>query len=502
MNMLESITTDFTALFEKEFSYVEGKKLQVRDYVEYLCHQIINASNLHVVNAPPRCCKSSIGICLAAWTLGHDPTSEVMILAGREDLAEEISRKVRAIVRAPWFSKAFPRTVLSKSKSRKMDFATDAGGGLYAASIHGNFTGRGADLVIVDDPLSVSDATNLEKIQRINEIFDDAVLSRLNNPRTGKVVIIMHRLHEDDLSGHVWKQGGWSRTVLPLIAPRTKTFDLGYRQWTRKKGDILRPEAFSKREIKRLQKRGSFQLLWQQNPLGNSFKTVKRRHFGRFSAVPEMGVILSIDPSLIGVGDCSFNVIQAWCRDGDKYFVIDQWREQCGFLDLRRACLRMIRLHRPVAILVERTGNGAALLDEFRRKRHNVVAIIPNGSKLDRFRQVSRIIRSRKVLLKDDAPWREEFLDEITHFPTGPADDQLDAATQALSWLHEQPGLQKPAEPALCGQPGAPLPSDGRGLVRGPGFVGALKSNYAPNGRFIQPKVWTEYGSLPYRGER
>jgi Terminase RNaseH-like domain len=158
----------------------------------------------------------------------------------------------------------------------------------------------------------------------------------------------------------------------------------------------------------------------------------------------------------------------------------------------------MIGLHRPVAILVERTGNGAALLDQF-GKRHNMVAIVPDGSKLDRFRHVSRIIRSGKVLLKEDAPWREEFLDELTHFPTGSADDQLDAATQALSWLREHPTLPKPAERAVCAKAGAPLPSDGKGYVYGSGFVGALNSNYAPNGPFIQPKVWVEHGSLPYR---
>jgi predicted phage terminase large subunit-like protein len=486
MNILYSIRNDFTAFVEKTFREVEGKKLEMNDYVEYLCYQIVRASNRHVINLPPRHCKTAIAaVCLAAWTLGHDPATRIMLVAGSEDLAEEIARKVRDVLRASWFMKAFPRTALSRNKSRKMDFATDVGGGLYAASIHGNITGRGADLIIVDDPLDIA----------------DAIVSRLNNARTGKIVIIMHRLHEDDLSGHVWKQGGWSRTVLPLIAPRTKTFDLGYRQWERKKGEILRPEAFSQREIKRLQKHENFQLLWQQNALGNSFKAMKRRHFSTFSALPEAGVILSIDPSLVGASNCSFNVIQAWCRDGDHYFMSDQWRAQCGYLDLRCECLRMIRLHRPVAILVERTGNGAALLDEF-GKRHNMLPIVPDGSKLDRFRQVSRIIRSGKVLLKEDAPWREEFLDEMIHFPTGPGDDQLDAATQALSWLREHPPLPKPAERAVCARAGTPLQSDGKGLVRGPGFVGALNSNYAPNGPFIQPKVWVEYGSLPYRRKR
>jgi hypothetical protein len=147
--------------------------------------------------------------------------------------------------------KAFPTTRLSKTKSRKMNFATTAGGGLFAASIHSNVTGFGADLVIVDDPAGIRDAANLEKLKEVNENFVKEVLSRLDDQRTGRVLIIMHRLHENDLCGYVLQQGGWTRTVLPLIAPRTKTFDLGFWKWKRKKGDVLRPDAFSKREIKR-----------------------------------------------------------------------------------------------------------------------------------------------------------------------------------------------------------------------------------------------------------
>src|SRR5437660_7807501 len=85
------------------------------------------------------------------------------------------------------------------------------------------------------------------------------------------------------------------RLDLRLIAPRTKTFDLGFGKWKRKKGDVLRPDAFSEREIKRLQNKANFQLLWQQNPLGNSFKAVKRKHFGTFEQQPDVGVLLSVD---------------------------------------------------------------------------------------------------------------------------------------------------------------------------------------------------------------
>ena len=504
MNISQSISKDFAAFVERAFLQLKGERLVMHPYIEYLCDTIADRSDRHIINLPPRHLKTTIGsICLSAWTLGHNPRIQVMVLAGSEELAEEISRPVRDLMRTEWFMKAFPTTRLSKTKSRKMDFATTAGGGLFAASIHSNVTGFGGDLVIVDDPVGIRDAANLEKLKKVNENFEDEVLSRLDNQRTGRALIIMHRLHENDLCGYVWQQGGWTRTVLPLIAPRTKTFDLGFRKWKRKRGDVLRPDAFSEREIKRLQKGSNFQLLWQQNPLGDSFKAVRRKHFGTFEQQPDVGVVLSVDPSLVAGEDSSFAVVQAWCRDGNNYFLIDQWREQCGYGRLRDRTLAKARKLRPAAILVERTGNGAALIEEL-RNRYRTIPIVPDGSKLDRFRRVCRLIYSGKVLLKKDASWREEFLDELTHFPVAPTDDQMDAATQALAWLSENPGLAKPPARAVCANGGGPVPTDGKGLVRGPHMVCGLNSNYnyAPNGPFIQPKAWVEFGGAPYDRRR
>jgi predicted phage terminase large subunit-like protein len=499
MTFVETIRTDFLAFAEKGFLEVEGKPLKRHDYIEYLCARIVGASNRHVINLPPRHCKTTVGaICYAAWTLGHDPTAKIIIVAGSEDLAELISGKVRDIVKARWFTRAFPATVLSKSKFRKMDFATTARGGVYAASIHSNITGRGADLIIVDDPLGIADATNLEKIKKVNDIFDREVVSRLDDHTTGQILIIMHRLGDTDLCGHVLEQG-YDRTVLPLIAPRTKTFKLGYRKWKRPKDELLRPDAFSDRDIKRLQKNPIFQILWQQNPLGNSFRAVKRKHFRMFEEPPDAAVVLSIDTNLVGEHNGSFNVIQVWCRHDDKYFLIDQWREQCGYRRLRERALAKARNYRPAAILVERTGNGAALIEELSR-RHKTISIVPQGTKLNRFRLVSDLIYSGKVLLKENAPWLEEILDELTNFPAASYDDQMDTATQALSWLRENPGLKKlPARTVMAIGGGARLRTDANGVFSGPGMVGRLNSNHAPNGPFVEAKAWVEYGSMPVR---
>jgi predicted phage terminase large subunit-like protein len=218
-----------------------------------------------------------------------------------------------------------------------------------------------------------------------------------------------------------------------------------------------------------------------------------------FEEPPDAAVVLSIDTNLVGEHNGSFNVIQVWCRHDDKYFLIDQWREQCGYRRLRERALAKARNYRPAAILVERTGNGAALIEELSR-RHKTISIVPQGTKLNRFRLVSDLIYSGKVLLKENAPWLEEILDELTNFPAASYDDQMDTATQALSWLRENPGLKKPpARAVMAIGGGARLRTDGNGVFSGPGMVGRLNSNHAPNGPFVEAKAWVEYGSMPVR---
>jgi hypothetical protein len=168
VNISESIRTDFAAFVQRAFRQLKGERLVMHAYIEYLCDTIADRSRRHIINLPPRHLKTTIGsICLSAWTLGHNPRAKIMILAGSEELAEEISRPVRDLMRCGWFMKAFPTTRLSKSKSRNMDFATTAGGGLFAASIQSNVTGFGGNLVIVDDPVGIGDIANLEKLNKI-----------------------------------------------------------------------------------------------------------------------------------------------------------------------------------------------------------------------------------------------------------------------------------------------------------------------------------------------
>jgi predicted phage terminase large subunit-like protein len=404
-----------------------------------------------IVNLPPRHFKSWIGsVCLSAWILGHDPSAKILIVTYGQELADKIAHAIRGILRSEWYKGVFKNTKLAKSRSKLVDFVTTAGGGVRSVSIEGGVTGHGADYIIVDDPIELKDSENIKRLDRVVELFDGEILTRLNNAKRGRVLIIAHRVNEGDLSGHLLEQGRWEHLKLPLIAMRRRSYELpDGRVWVREKGELLRPDAFTSRDIELLQaaRRPGFETVHQQNPGGTKLR-IKSEHFGTFPSalVPmsDSGVVLSVDPGQKGGSTNSFSVIQAWLCVGGNHLLLQQWREQAHYPDLRDALRRMIRRHNASAVLIEDTSQGSALLSEIRlRPGMQICPIIPIGDKVERVRKHQAIIRSCRIQLPSDALWRESFVAEWRLFPCAGYDDQVDATVQYLEWISHNAALPK-----------------------------------------------------------
>jgi predicted phage terminase large subunit-like protein len=399
-----------------------------------------------IVALPPRHGKTFIcSISFAAWILAHDPAAKILIVSYGQELADNIAYDIRSILEAEWFRRLF-ETRLQKSKLN--DLVTTAGGGVRSVSLEGGVTGLGADFIVIDDPVQIKDADNEKQLQRVNALFDAEIRTRLNNPRKGAIVVVAHRLAEDDLPGHLLEEGGWKLVKLPLIADRSRTYktDRGLK-WTRGKGELLRPDAFTPRDIERLRrtKRPNFETLQQQNPGARDFR-IAPEYIGVASdeLAGDAPVVLSIDPGQKGGPSNSFGVIQAWAvRDG-RYLLLDQLREQLRYREFRAETYRFIRRWRPSAILVEATGQGPALLSDIRPQRGlELVAIDPSDDKVTRLRRHLRAIRGGALMLPERAVWRKDFVDELSLFPHGHFDDQVDATTQFLDWIIQHPALTK-----------------------------------------------------------
>ena len=228
-------------------------------YVEWLCQEMQlfmeGRSRRLMISLPPRHLKTYLSICLAAWILAQLPWAKIMILSHNERLAEKFAYLVRELMTSPFYMR-LSDTRIAQNRITLMDFVTTARGGVYSASINSSVTGIGADFIIVDDPMPIDHCNDLKRMKHQYDKFTNEVMTRLNNPRTGSVMVIGHRLNAEDLFGRLANDGEWKHLVLPLIAPRNRRYIFpDGTTWDRAKGELLRPDAFSEAEIRRLPKR-------------------------------------------------------------------------------------------------------------------------------------------------------------------------------------------------------------------------------------------------------
>jgi len=292
----------------------------------------------------------------------------------------------------------------------------------------------------------------------------------LNNRKTGKVIVIAHRIHEDDLSGHLLRRGKWRHVVLPMVAMSDVAYDTRYGRWRRRKDELLRPAAYDPEDLEDLRANKhnpDFEMLYQQDADGRALPPITEYCFRSFAMPPgrERTCVMSIDAGMTPGSRNSFSAIQIWCPVGSHHYLVDEWREQCDFEELRCHILRNFRRYRPTAILIEGAANGPALISVLKRKYQRLVhEVTPKGSKTSRIRRHIDTILAQKIVLPKYAAWRDEFVAEFVAFPHGVFTDQVDAATQYLDWIGVNPQLECPPQPGL----GIGLTSDGRQLSANP----------------------------------
>src|SRR5690242_10740982 len=171
-----------------------------------------------IINLPPRHLKSLMAsIAFPAWCLGHDPSAQILCVSYAQDLADKLARDCRSIMMSPWYRRIFP-TRLAPHRQAVQEFITTRQGYRLATSTGGVLTGRGADIILIDDPLKPEEALSDAQRQAANDWYDHTLYSRLNDKRHGAIVIIMQRLHEGDLVGHVLGQEDWEVLSFPAIA--------------------------------------------------------------------------------------------------------------------------------------------------------------------------------------------------------------------------------------------------------------------------------------------
>lgn len=403
-----------------------------------------------IINLPPRTLKSHAAtVAFPAWLLGHDPTTQIICASYGQDLADKHARDCRTLVSSGVYRRLFPGTALSEAKQSVNDFMTTQQSFRMATSVGGVLTGRGADAIILDDILKPEDALSETRRKAANEWFSSTLLSRLNSKEHGVIIIVMQRLHQDDLVGEVTDREPWEVLSLPAIAIDDEDYPysdpFGQRAFTRKAGEALHPERDSVETYVKIREsvgEYNFQSQYQQSPMSREGGIVKRDWLqfyepGKFPSDFEW-TLQSWDTACKTGDSNDFSVCTTWKLVGMQYFLIDVFRKRLTYPELKRCAIELFRKYEPIEVVIEDQASGTALIQELQEggiyciKRYQPA---PGSDKLSRFAAQSIKFESGRVFLPKDAPWLEKYIREITGFPGTKHDDQVDSTSQALENL-------------------------------------------------------------------
>jgi hypothetical protein len=213
---------DFRAFLHKVFVTLNPGQTYVPTWhVEAIAWQLerVRRGELRrlIINMPPRSLKSiAASVALPAFLLGHDPSQRVLCVSYSGELAKKHSNDFRAVLESPWYESTFSDTQIGPFKNTETEIELTARGFRLATSVGGTLTGRGGDIIIIDDPLKPDDALSETKRSAANHWFTNTLLSRLDDKRTGVIIVVMQRVHIDDLTGFLLDQSDeWQVLSLP-----------------------------------------------------------------------------------------------------------------------------------------------------------------------------------------------------------------------------------------------------------------------------------------------
>src|ERR1700732_520742 len=400
-----------------------------------------------IINVAPRNLKSLLAsIAFPAWCLGHDPSAQILCVSYAQDLADKLARDCRSIVMSPWYRQIFP-TRLAPHRQAVQEFITTRQGYRLATSTGGVLTGRGADIILIDDPLKPEEALSEAQRQTANDWYDHTLYSRLNDKRHGVIVIIMQRLHEDDLVGHVLAQEPWEVLSFPAIAEVKEAHQIetiwGPRCFARRQGEALHPDREPLETLEHIRRtigEYNFAGQYQQSPAPLGGGLVKAEWFKRYGANerPESfdRIFQSWDTANKATELSDFSVCTTWGVRGKDLFLLGVFRRRLEYPALKRAVREQQNLFNATEVLIEDKASGTQLIQELIADGcHGITRYQPECDKVMRLHAQTAMIENGFVHIPESAPWLAEYLHEMTVFPNGKHDDQVDSTAQFLDWF-------------------------------------------------------------------
>ena len=441
-----AIRLNFDLFLRALFPYVTGGAYKHNWHIDAIVHQLdlmrLGQNRRLIVTMPPRHLKSiAVSTAWVAWMLGQDPSLRFMCVSYGDKLAEKHARDCLKMMRSRLYRMAFPNVRLVKGAIG--DFETSAGGGRMSTSIEGPITGRGAHFIVIDDPMKAAEALSDNAREKVAQLIDGSLISRLDDDESGvaSIVLVMQRLHEDDLAGMLIRRGGWNELRLSAIATCDEIIPLTRgRFYRRREGCALHPERRSLAWLHEQRRINwyHFSAQHQQDPVPRQGNFVQRDWIQFYDEVPTSGIVVQSwdTASQPGLRNDFTVGITARCDNG-RYYVLDVYRNRIAFGGLERTVVELCRRYEVERLIIEQAGSGIQLIQRFEEALPDGVPypikIKPFETKAIRFEAQASRIQAGELLLPHAAPWLAEFIAEIVGFPNKRHDDQADALAQMLA---------------------------------------------------------------------
>ena len=412
---------------------------------------IANGKNKRlIINMPPRHTKSEFAsFLLPSWIIGRDPKTKIIQTTHTAELAVNFGRKVRNLLDTPEYRNIFPDVRLQSDSKAAGRWSTNHGGEYFAAGVGGAITGRGADLLIIDDPHSEQDALSETAMEHAYEWYTSGPRQRLQPG--GAIVIVMTRWSLKDLTAKILKAQGyadhsdkWEVIEFPAIMPSGKAC------W---------PEYWDKAELEGVRASLSvakWNAQWQQNPTSEEGAIIKKEWWNRWEEdeVPKLEYIIqSYDTAFSKRETADYSAITTWGvfypkQDGPAHLILlDAKKGRWDFPELKAEALKQYKFWEPETVIIEAKASGTPLTQELRQMGIPVVNFTPSkgNDKITRVHSVSPLFESGMIWAPNER-WADEVIEECSAFPNGEYDDLVDSTTQALMRYRQGNFVQLPSD--------------------------------------------------------
>lgn len=427
-----------------------GALYEANWHIDTIAHQLARVTTREtkrlMINLPPRSMKTIlVSVAYSAWVLGHDPSQRIMCVAYNMEVAQAQAVLFNRLVSCAWFKRVFPqcRPVVP---NRQLEWKTTAGGYRLATSIEGSVLGRGADLIILDDPNKGQEIYSKVARDKVKNGYDHTISTRLNHPKESAIICVMQRLHDDDLAGHMQSQEPWDEVVIPAVALEDEAWDLGHGLFhQRKAGDLIQPTRMGHEELdtrRRIMGQTAFDAQYQQRPIPDDGIVIRKgwlRYYEEPAERYEVKVA-SWDTASTLSENSDWSACTVWGLVDSELHLLHVERVQRQAPELVKLIEKIHRRHRIDITLIEDADLGRGLAQHLNRASSvcRPRLIRPTIEKVARMQARSVMFETGKVFLPHRASWLATYLDELLGFPNRVHDDQVDSTSQALDYFQHR----------------------------------------------------------------